>query len=368
MDHYTVCYNCLEECVPAVEDKDLVESCTKLKPRCELCKKKGMCSYNLKKNSLKNSESSCAKSKNNDKVKDIIDDVPSKLQCTTEDAKETGSEDTGKISQHNKNDPDALFEVEGILSERKKRGISHLKIKWKGCDQATWEPTARIQKTMNSDVRAFFSSNKKLKSSKLSSPKSDHQKEKVGYKKLGLCDRYYSIFNMLFKIKNVLGDGNCCLYVAKLWLVNNRNMKYTDINKLRHSLYVYVNEKAMDLQSECFGAHKQYSPTMMRSLKNNLWRTNYNFKNGCGKDNWLSMIDIYPVLVHKYGYFKLLVMSDENKSYLYDMNVCEQGFLKALEKKDWVYKFDEPDNEFIRNTMICYYGKNHYQAYIKREH
>ena len=87
---------------------------------------------------------------------------------------------------------------------------------------------------------------------------------------------------------------------------------------------------------------------------------------GCEESGWVAMIDIYAILVHKYGDFNLIVLSGEGKPYLYDKKNFINGLPRGISKNKWIECFLKPTKMFLKNTMICMFEKKHYQEIVKK--
>ena len=165
---------------------------------------------------------------------------------------------------------------------------------------------------------------------------------------------------------NVPADGNCCLYVAQRWLSQNKGIGITNINKFRKGLKEHMIENEEAIRSAAHGVERLYTDSFWNEMKDRVYIEDKNYIEGCGRSGWVAMVDIYAVLVHKYGKFNLIVLSGEGKPYLYDMKNFTKSLPKGLSKKKWIECFLKPTKMFLKNTMICYFDNDHYQEIVKK--
>ena len=125
-------------------------------------------------------------------------------------------------------------------------------------------------------------------------------------------------------------------------------------------------DKEEELRSKSHGVYKSYTNSFWNEIKDRVHISDIDYTNGCCKNGWISMVDIYPILVHKYGDFNLIVLSGQGKPYLYDIKLCSDGLLKGLAKCKWIESFLNPSRKFLKNTMITYFDANHYQDVLMK--
>ena len=121
-----------------------------------------------------------------------------------------------------------------------------------------------------------------------------------------------------------------------------------------------------EIRSTGYGVERLYNESFWNEIKNRVYVENENYMEGCGESGWVDMIDIYAILVHKYGDFNLIVLSGEGKPYLYDKKNLIDGLPRGISKNKWIECFLKPTKMFLKNTMICVFDNNHYQEIVKK--
>ena len=84
---------------------------------------------------------------------------------------------------------------------------------------------------------------------------------------------------------------------------------------------------------------------------------------GCGSNEWMSMIDIYPILVHKYGFFELIIFDRANGVFSYSTKKCSKGLLQATTSKVCITHM-LGKNISLKETLICVFLSSHYYEVI----
>ena len=296
-----ICFYCLEDCEPAMEDEKYLKQFKSFLPRCEDCKVEGREAYSMK-NTLR---------KDPENVKNSIEGV--KVSYIEKNMRK----DTGNTQkQKNIQDDD------------------HLTIK-----KSNHKPNMKNE-TISKYLKMGEKKITKKGSSLLSSLDLDISESK-GLEKL-------------FQVKNVPADGNCCLYVALRWLMKSNKIRDGNINNFRKSLRHHMSLNEMELTSKKYGVYGLYIKSEWKKLMARVWIGKKDYSRGCNRSGWVSMVDIYPILVHKFGFFKHVTL-DKNDSMLYDMNECVNGLLKGFRKEHWIKNLMTPNKSFAKKShlLLC---------------
>ena len=173
------------------------------------------------------------------------------------------------------------------------------------------------------------------------------------------------IMGKKYELKNVAADGNCCYYVAINWLVRTKRMKNMGINGFRKEIREYFEEHHEYLTSSNFGSYKLYHNRNIDEFLNTIYRKKKDFRKGCDKKYWAFMLDIYPILVEKYGYFKLIIVSDTG-TFLYDIKCCKRGMIKWFGRNKWLPIMMSNDKDFEKHHLVTFYNLSHYQEICRK--
>ena len=114
------------------------------------------------------------------------------------------------------------------------------------------------------------------------------------------------------------------------------------------------------LNSEAFGCNMLYENHNWDELIESIYKKGFDYKKGCKRGDWAYIVDLYPILVEKYGYFKLIVVSKEH-TLMYDMRYCENGMVKWFQKDKWLPDLMECKKNFEQEYMVVYFYQSHYQ-------
>ena len=69
--------------------------------------------------------------------------------------------------------------------------------------------------------------------------------------------------------------------------------------------HLVVNEKK--LKSKAFGLYKLYKGYVFQRLKTSLWTEGKDYLSSLSVYEWISMRDIYPLMVDMFGNFNLII-------------------------------------------------------------
>lgn len=246
-----------------------------------------------------------------------------------------------KESENGKED---LYEVDDILGDKCRMGTKYLLIKWRGYKNKTWELEETITGTLKSEVEKYYT-RKKFFSSKY------------------ILKGDSKTLSNFYKIRDVAPDGNCCFYVANNWLKTQNKINHTCINKFRKDLKEHIIENETYLKSKKFGLHNLYHGDFLKKLYAQIYTDGRNYKDGCGSNEWMSMTDLYPILVHKYGYFELIVFDCANGVFSYSTKKCSKGLLQATTSKVCITHMLSK-NISLKETLICAFLSSHYYEVV----
>ena len=84
------------------------------------------------------------------------------------------------------------------------------------------------------------------------------------------------------------------------------------------------------------------------------------YTEGVSEDGWMSMNIIYPILVDKFGYFKLIVFDPISGACLYDTKSKCGGLLRTKDESTCVLLALSCKKKFLDETLLCAFSRNHY--------
>ena len=129
----------------------------------------------------------------------------------------------------------------------------------------------------------------------------------------------------LYEVVNVAPDGNCCFYVATNYINKYKGRRYKNVDRFRMDLKKHMTDNKKRLRSKQFGLYSLWQGSVFDEQVARVYQGDKNYSEGVSEEGWASMNNIYPVLVDKFGYFKLMVFDPVAHTYLYDMNNCQRG-------------------------------------------
>lgn len=112
----------------------------------------------------------------NKKLKTTTEETPSPPADATNNDNDDKEEVEGIVVEED--GEDVFYEVDSIVGKKKMKGRVHYQVKWKGCEETTWEPISNLSDSAYADAQAFDAANKKPSTGKKSTGKKKAAKKK----------------------------------------------------------------------------------------------------------------------------------------------------------------------------------------------
>ena len=111
-----------------------------------------------------------------------------------------------------------------------------------------------------------------------------------------------------------------------------KGRKYQCVDRFRKDLKKHMKDNKTRLTSKSFGLYSLYKGSRFDEVVTHIHEYNTSYTGGVSEDGRMSMNTIYPILVDKLGYFKLMVFDVLSGTFLYNTKSRSRGLLTTKDE------------------------------------